>query len=134
VANAVRKRKFRTILLNIGIDSRYLARRREILAGAGFNVLDALSVKDALAIAKDHPVSVAIFGHRIAAADRLQISDELKRKNPKIRLVVMYDHSVSRTESADAVLRVDVAPDDLIHTVEYLLSIGGSSTAAPANG
>lgn len=134
MGKALRKRNIPSILLNIGIDRQYLARRREILASAGFDVRDAMTGEEALAVAKGSGVSIAIFGHRVAARDRLEISEALKRSNPRIRLVVMYDHSVSRTESADAILRVDVAPDDLIHTVEYLLSSDQFGTPAPAIG
>jgi DNA-binding NtrC family response regulator len=134
VSMAAEKLRVPTILLNIGVDRRYLARRREILASAGFTVRDAVTAEEALAGAQSSAVSIAIFGHRVPATDRVKISEALKRINPRIRLVVMYDHSISRTESADAILRVDVAPDDLIHTVEYLLGSGRPGSAAPAVG
>lgn len=134
MGKAVKKQNERTVLLNIGIDEQYLLRRHQILCGAGFDVIDATSVEEALTIASHSGIRVAIFGHRVPAIDRLTISDGLKRTNPGIRLVVMYNNSVSRTESADAVLRVDVSPDDLIHTVQYLLSSGRSGSTAPAVG
>lgn len=126
-----RKSKRKVIVLNVGASRPFLERREEILADAGFAVVST-PVNTALAAAHDHDVRLAIFGHLVHPADRLKISEELRRKNPAVRLVVMYDHSVKKTESADAVLQINVPPADLVHTVEYLLSDKGLGAAFPS--
>ncbi len=121
MSKAGRKQPSRSVLLNIGVDQAYLSRRHEALASAGFTVVDAASVEEGLKLAKGRDVQVAILGHRISPTERLKISQALKRGNSKIRLVVMYDRSISKTELADAVLQIDLPPTDLVHSIEYLL-------------
>lgn len=111
-----------TTILNIGIDSRYLQRRHQILSEAGFQVIDAGTADEAFASLDGRPVRVAIFGHRLPLADRLTICSELRKRIPALRVVVMYDHSASKTEQADAVLQINVPAEDLVHTMQYLLS------------
>lgn len=126
------KWKSKFTVLNVGINQAFLERRQQILEGAGFTVVST-TVNMALPAAKDHDnVRLAIFGHLVHADDRLKISEALRRKNPNIRLVVMYDHSVKKTESADAVLQINVPAADLIHTVEYLLSNKGLGATQPS--
>ena len=112
----------RPVVLNIGTDRQYLLRRSEILAAAGYHVIDTFLPDRALVLAKGKNVRIAIFGHRISAPDRVRISQLLKSANPALRLVVMYEQSASKTEHADAVLQINVPPADLVHTVEYLLN------------
>ena len=112
----------RTVVLNIGIDKTFLARRNQVLSRAGFEVIDATGPSEALERVCARDVRIAIFGHRLPLADRLQIANELKRILPLIRIVVMYDQSASKTEHADAVLQINVPPADLVHTLHYLLA------------
>jgi DNA-binding NtrC family response regulator len=129
----VRRRDSLVVVLNIGIDHAYLLRRRKILAGAGYQVFDATSVGEALTLASRSGAHLAIFGHLIPPADRMQIGSALRAANPAIRVVVMYDRSATKTEQADAVLQIDLPPEDLIHTVEYLLSGGHSPSFSSRN-
>lgn len=119
---SVRKSVSKVVLLNIGVDVAQVRRRHQILTDAGFKVLDAESVERALKLATSPDVQVAIFGHRISARERLQISTALKRRNPAIRIVVMYETSVQKTELADAVLQIHLPAADLVHSIEYLLN------------
>ncbi len=123
-----RKFKSQIVVLNIGVHATYQARRDRILSRGGFRVLNA-SVQEALAVAADYEIGVAIFGHLVHPADRLKISVALRRRYPGVRLVVMYAHSVDKTESADAVIQIDVPAADLVHAVEYLVSQDGGATA-----
>ena len=116
------KHKPRVLLLNIGVDREYRERRHKVLSAAGFSVIDASTVDRALQLAERQDLAVAIFGHLVRAEDRLRISSTLRAKNPAVRLVVMYEGSVKRTEHADAVLQIDGPPADLIHSIQYLLS------------
>lgn len=109
-------------LLNIGVDGAQLRRRRQILVDAGFKVLDADTVERAVKLAGISDIRVAIFGHRISSRERLEASNALKRSNPAILIVVMYETSVNKTELADAVLQINLPPADLVHSIEYLLS------------
>ena len=113
--------KKRSVVLNIGVSQSYLIRREQILHDAGFAVVNS-SVEEAKASLANSDVCLVIFGHLVPASDRLTISGALRKSNPHIRIVVMYDHSVQRTESADAVLQRDVPAERLVHTVEYLLT------------
>jgi hypothetical protein len=128
---AERKESKVQVVLNIGISQSYLSRREEILRTAGFAVVNA-TVEGTLVMIAEYDVCLAIFGHLVHPSDRVKLSDTLRRRNPNVRIVVMYDYSVRKTESADAVLQINVPPADLIHTVEYLLS-GGNSTAATSS-
>ena len=119
----------KTAILNIGIDRPYLLRRHQILADAGFDVLDVTTPAEAETALQNPNVRLAIFGHRVPLDHRLAISAELKKRAPALRIVIMYDHSASKTEHADAVLQINVPPEDLVHTMQYLLSDGASSKA-----
>ncbi len=129
---ALRKPQKKAIVLNIGVSQKHLVRREAILRDGGLAVASA-SVEQALATAAQHDVQLAIFGHLVHPSDRLKISIALRRQNPRVRLVVMYDDSAKQTETADAVLRINVPPADLVHTVQYLLCEGPPSAAAPAS-
>jgi DNA-binding NtrC family response regulator len=122
VSASVRKPIAAVVLLNIGIDRVELRRRRQILTSAGFKVIDATSAEEALHLTQKTNVRVAIFGHRIPAGQRLEISNVLKRQNPGLRIVVMYEASAQKTELADAVLQISLPPADLVHSIEYLLA------------
>ena len=117
------------MVLNIGVSRSYLVRREQLLREAGFEVVNA-SVEQAEAAAGNSEVRLAIFGHLVHPSDRVKISHALRARNPRVRIVVMYDHSAQRTESADAVLQIDVPADRLLHTVEYLLGDGHPSSLA----
>jgi ActR/RegA family two-component response regulator len=131
VSAAIQDHQTATVVLNIGVDQAYLDRRHAILVQAGFQVIDAASAREAVTHARGRDVRIAIFGHRLGLSERLKIADELKRSMPGIRIVVMYDQSVSKTEHADAVLQINVPPADLVHTMQYLLSSEASSKGRP---
>lgn len=121
----------RPVVLNIGLQKHYLARRREILESAGFEVFDAGDTKQAVALCRQKAPQIAIFGHLLPASERLQMVEELRAVRAELRIVVMYDRSVYKTEHADAVLQIDVPPIDLVHTLEYLL--GGNAAGRSAS-
>ncbi|HEY3928066.1 MAG TPA: hypothetical protein VGL89_06815 [Candidatus Koribacter sp.] len=109
------------VVLNIGMQKHYLARRREILESAGFEVCDATDARQAVTLCRQKAPHIAIFGHLLPVAERLQMAEALRAVNSALRIVVMYDRSASKTEHADAVLQIDVPPADLVHSIEYLL-------------
>ncbi len=129
---ASRKSKKKPVVLNIGVQQKLLSHRETVLQSAGFPVVSA-SVEEALAASAENDVRLAIFGHLVHPSDRLKISIALRRRNPQVRLVVMYDHSARHTEAADAVLRIDVPSADLVHTVQYLLSGGAAPVPAASS-
>jgi DNA-binding NtrC family response regulator len=126
VSAAIQNHQSPTVVLNIGVDKRQVDRRHGILADAGFEVIDAFSAQEAMSSARGYDVRIAIFGHRLRLAERLNIAEQLKKSLPRLRTVVMYEQSAIKTEHADAVLQINVPPADLVHTMEYLLSDDGS--------
>lgn len=113
----------KTAVLNVGLDQEWLLRRQHILGDAGFDVYNASSFDEARQVSRGREFRVVIFGHLIPVAERLRIFEVMKKANPRVRQVVMYDHSATKTESADAILRINVRAGDLVHTVEYLLAM-----------
>jgi DNA-binding response OmpR family regulator len=118
----------RPILLSVGYDRALLNIRNRLLRGAGFDVISAPSVEDALHAVENKVPQVVILGHRIPPMHRNQITEALKRVNSSVRILMLYDRAISGAELADAILNVAGDPHDLVQTVEYLLSKPARST------
>jgi phage baseplate assembly protein W len=63
-----------------------------------------------------------VVGHGLEFADRIEVEQAVRRWQPRPRIVLLYDTSISQTEQADAVLSVTSEPQHLAQTIQYLLT------------
>jgi DNA-binding response OmpR family regulator len=104
-----------------------------ILRRKGFNVLEAIDGRDALAVAGDHLGSIALLISDLImpSLDGPQLAETLGRTRPGMRVLFMSGYLeediVGRGVQRDAsFLGKPFLPDDLVARVESLL---GTSTA-----
>lgn len=92
------------------------------LREAGYAIHAAPTVREALASMRQERADVVVVGHGLSLAERVEIEDAVRQLQPKPRVVLLYDTSISRTEQADAVLNVNSEPQHLVQTIRYLLT------------
>jgi DNA-binding response OmpR family regulator len=106
----------RILLVGTFQDSDLLART---LDEAGFNVKVA-TIQQALYDTTEINPGVVILGEGLAVQDRMRFIRGARRRDPNVRVILLYRGSVDNTELADAVLSVAVDPKDLVQTIQEL--------------
>lgn len=72
---------------------------------------------------------IAIFLPKIAKEYRNDAAQKLRKVNPSLKIVMLYDHTISGTEVADAVINANCETEDLARVVAYLTRKGSQETA-----
>jgi DNA-binding NtrC family response regulator len=107
-------------ILSFGIAKEHLDRRAKLLAQNGFNVSSVTQKDEALRLAKMLVPNIVIFGHKVPPALRSSLSRHMKKVNPDVQMIYMYEGSTQGTEMADAILNVESEPEVLVEAIHYL--------------
>ena len=92
-------------ILVVDDDASLASTLREFLAGEGYSVEVALSAAEALAIHTAHPqIALALVDLIMPVTDGLALTDELRRRNPDIAVVIMTGYGTIET-AVDAIKR-----------------------------
>ena len=78
---------------------------------------------------KGNGAHIAIFLPRIAREYRTEAAQKLRKANPGLKIVMLYDHTISGTEVADAVINANCETEDLARVVAYLTRKGTQEKA-----
>ncbi len=90
------------------------------LQDAGFLLAQKFEMDDPSAGGDPH---VAIFGLQPEHV-RKELARALRKRFPRIRIVMLYDGAIRGTENAHAVIRCNCELDDLARTIRYLANRG----------
>jgi DNA-binding NtrC family response regulator len=116
-------------ILSFGIDQEFLQLRARALSAAGLKVSSVSQKDEALRLAKLVSPDLVIFGHKVPESLRTSLSRSMKKINPAVRLIYIYDGSTQGTEMADAVLHLVSSPDQLVYTIRHLTEQPDGATA-----
>jgi len=108
-------------ILNVGPEQRFRKIRHELMQGAGFTVVSAPSLASVEKLAKKK-FHALVVGAWMTKADRDRVVDIVKERNPSASVVFYYDGKIDGTEAADAILNAHGDHQDLIRTLQHLLS------------
>lgn len=92
------------------------------LRDAGYDLHAVFTRHEALEKIERVRMNAVVIGHGLALADRIQIEEAIRQLQPKPRVVLLYETSISQTEQADAVLNINSEPQHLAQTIRYLLT------------
>ncbi len=110
------------IVLYVGAKSDLASFHASHLRDAGYELHAVLTPQEALEKIGQVKVNAVVIGHGLGLADRIQIEQAIRRLQPKPRVVLLYETSISQTEQADAVLNINSEPQHLAQTIRYLLT------------
>lgn len=89
------------------------------LKEAGFQKVKEKQLAEA-ALPKGTTAEIAIFLPKTPKEPRNQIARQLRKENPSLKIVMLYDNTISGTEVADAVINANCEIDDLVKVLTYL--------------
>jgi DNA-binding NtrC family response regulator len=107
-------------ILSFGIAKDHLDRRAKLLASHGLIVSSVTQKDEALRLAEMIVPEIVIFGHKVPSGLRASLSRHLKKVNPGVQMIYMYEGGTEGTELADAILNVESEPEVLVETIHYL--------------
>lgn len=107
----------------IGYSKELLALRRKRLREVGHAVVTAETLGEALRKLQSGAYDVMVLGQAVPPNQRHSLVATAKRINPRTKVVVLYSATINHAELADALLDAEASVDDLLHAVEYLISM-----------
>jgi DNA-binding NtrC family response regulator len=110
------------VILSVEGEGESRVLNRSALDGAGYDVISVGNVEEALRQIARVRVDVLVLGNHLSRAERLRIEEGVARLRPKPRVILLYTASVTEAEQADAVLNTQGDPQDLVRTIQYLLT------------
>lgn len=106
------------VVLYVGADEVQAAHLKK----AGYSLHMAVTPEQALARLRQAQAEVVIIGHSLGMGERMQLEGTIRLLQPRPRVVLLYETSISQTEQADAVLNINSEPQHLVQTIRYLLT------------
>jgi len=98
--------------------ARELLRAREAaFRAAGFEVQAVWVLEQVLAMLNGSRYDVLVIGSRVPEDERNQVAAVFRVRNPRSRIVFLYEGSIRNTEMADALLNGRNAPSELAFAV-----------------
>ena len=103
--------------------------RKLILEHAGYMVLSATNVEEAMRLFQQNPIDLVITDHLLGRQTGTQMSEEMKKIRPRVPIVLLSGtQSVpEKLEHADAFLSKTEGPEELLQVVRKLLEAHQSS-------
>jgi hypothetical protein len=106
-------------IIVIGSVESAMERLSQKLNGAGFTEVKRQPIAN-IAIRKNDAAQIAIFLPKVAAESRNSAAYRLRKVNPALKIVMLYEHNISGTEVADAVINANCETEDLARVISYL--------------
>jgi hypothetical protein len=106
-------------IIVIGSVESAMERLSQKLNGAGFTEVKRQPIAS-IAIRKSDTAQIAIFLPKVAAECRNSVAHKLRKVNPALKIVMLYDYNISGTEVADAVINANCETEDLARVISYL--------------
>src|SRR4051812_37980934 len=93
-------------------------KRDQWLQRSGFDVTSVNTVKDAADLLKKLPIEILIVGPAVPQDEREYAA--VVARSRKTRTIYLYKNTISKAESADAVISVDGSFDNLLEAIHSL--------------
>ncbi len=91
-------------------------------AAAGFQVVRADSLSLALGAVGPGTLPVLVFAPGTPAGDRRRVEAEARRRNPRVRIVLLYEGAPERDVFASAIVDGATPPEKIVALAEDLLA------------
>jgi DNA-binding NtrC family response regulator len=104
-------------ILYFGYARELLRAREDAFRAAGFEVHSVCVLEQVLAMIDGSGYDALVIGSRVPEEERNQVAAAFRAKNPRSRIVFLYEGSIHNTEMADALLNGMNAPSDLAFAV-----------------
>lgn len=114
----------RPVILCVDDEERALLLRKLVLQKAGYEVVTALSAKQALDILASHPVDLVLSDHLMPGVTGAELARDIKAQHPTIPVALLSgvnDVPLDAT-SADIFLSKLEGPDNLCSAIAALLN------------
>ncbi|MCU1269401.1 MAG: multi-sensor signal transduction histidine kinase [Acidobacteriaceae bacterium] len=117
------------LILAVDDESSGLYFRKLILEHAGHTVLSSTGVDEALTLFRDNPVDIVVTDHLLGRQTGNDMAEEMKRTKPAVPIILLSGTSTipEALVHADAFLSKTEGPEQLLETVQQLLSRQGDS-------
>ncbi len=115
-------------ILSVAYDGTLAKARNHLLTTAGYTVVDATSVAGASDAMRGKVLAALLLGHRVPEAERNEIARVFKQENPRGKIVMLYDASISQAELADALISIH-DPQRVVETLDGFLQEGAGTYA-----
>ena len=89
------------------------------LKEAGFRNVTEKQLKEVERLRKTS-AEIVIFLPKTPTEPRNQVAKQLRKANPSLKIVMLYDNTISGTEVADAVINANCEIEDLVRVLTYL--------------
>ncbi|MFZ0704562.1 MAG: response regulator [Candidatus Korobacteraceae bacterium] len=98
--------------------------RKLLLASVGYEVLTATTAEDGFKLFKKNPVVLVIADHFLSAESGTEITREMKRLKPEVRILILSAAMAEPPglEFADGFLSKGESPDVLLGAISSLLA------------
>jgi len=110
-------------VLIISYQPQLLAPHAEALTAAGFAVTTVGNMSAALGAVGPGGYPVMVIGHTTPAGDRRRVEGEAKRRNSKIKIILMYSGQQEKDVFASAFIDVAEQASGLVDCVRSLISL-----------
>lgn len=100
-------------ILYFGYARELLRAREEAFRAAGFEVQSVWVLDQVLAMLGGSNYDALVIGSRVPEDERNYVASVFRARNPRSRIVFLYEGSIRNTEMADALLNGKNAPSDL---------------------
>lgn len=108
------------LVLSVGLDVRILDTRELILRSAGYSVVSATSIKEAVFLFKDGGFDVIVLCHTLSAKDCERLTGAVRASGSRIPIVCVSDSTLDNHNSfADAT--IDKTPAAFLKAIEDVL-------------
>ncbi|HWR35351.1 MAG TPA: hypothetical protein VN622_05715 [Clostridia bacterium] len=113
--------EYRTVLI-VSYQPQTVDSHAQALGEAGYEVQRAQTMSAALGAVGPGKIEAMVLGPDIPAGDRRRIEGEARRRNERIRIVLMYEGERERDVFASAILDVSEPTTKLVETIGSILS------------
>jgi len=112
-----------SLILAVDDEKSGLYFRKLILEHAGYSVLSATDIEEAMRLFRSHPIDLVITDHLLGRQTGSEMSAEMKRLKPNVPIVLLSGTTSKpdETGSADAFLSKTEGPEELLGVVSNLL-------------
>ena len=114
----------RAVILCVDDEERALILRKLVLQKAGYDVVTALSAKQALDVLASRPVDLVLSDHLMPGITGAELARDIKGQHPRIPVVLLSGVNEVPVDagSADVFLSKLEGPDSLCSAIAALLS------------
>jgi len=116
-------------ILSVSRDRNILLSRNDALAIAGFSVSSPKHPEEAVHILMATDIDVIVLGHSIPKEERIALTAQFRAVRPRVPIIVLFEGTPERGETADAFVPLRGGPEVLIGAIHTCTEGSGTKSA-----